>query len=194
MTSFPFTEQAWRYALGQIDAFGNELITEDRQRIREVLGLELAINDPLAGYPIKGSCWDMPALEEYAKGLCEFSYDLKGFEYNYCERMGRQIHYATEHLRKYPTTRRATVILWLPEKDLETGHYHPCQIMADYKLRDGQLYAFHMFRSHDMRDAYIQNVYGLARLQEQIAQDLEVKQGPLTTYSISAHYYIERLH
>ena len=194
MSDFAFTEQAWLYALSQIEKYGSEVITEDRQLIKEILGLELSINDPLAHFPIKGSNWDLPALNEYANDLCNFSYDLKGFDYNYCERMGRQVYYAIEHLRKYPTTRRATLFLWLPEKDLETDQHHPCQIMADYKLRDDKLYAFHVFRSHDLRDAYVPNVYGLAKLQQQMSEELEVKPGPLTTYSISAHYYIERLH
>lgn len=192
MHNFPFTEQAWQYALGQIEQYGSEVITEDRQRIKEMLGIELSINAPLDHFPIKGSNWDLPALDQYANDLCNFSYDLKGFDYNYCERMGRQVYYATEHLRKYPTTRRATIFLWLPEKDLETDQHHPCQIMADYKLRDGHLHAFHVFRSHDIRDAYVPNVYGLARLQKQISEELEVKPGTLTTYSISAHYYIEK--
>ena len=191
MTSFPYTEQAWQYALNKIERFGDHVITEDGQLIKEILGLKLHIHNPLDGFPIKGSNWDLPALQTYANDLCNFSYDLKGFDYNYCERMGRQVYYATEHLRKYPTTRRATIFLWLPEKDLETGLHHPCQIMADYKLRNGKLHAFHVFRSHDIEGAYVANVFGLASLQKQIADDLEVKTGDLTTFSVSAHKYIE---
>ena len=189
---FHQADQAWHYALDKIAANGSDVITENRQRTREVLNLFLEITNPLAGYPITGSGWDLPALEEYATSLCNFSYDLKGFDYTYSERMGRQIHYLTEMLRKYPTSRRATAFLWLPEKDLETGLHHPCQIMADYKLRDGKLHAAHVFRSHDIKDAWPQNVYGLAKLQESIADSLEVQAGSLSTLSISAHYYIER--
>ena len=54
----------------------------------------------------------------------------------YNERMGRQKFYVVKELRAHPTTRRATMYLWLPEKDLETGLHKPCQIVADYKIRD----------------------------------------------------------
>jgi len=192
MTTFKLAEEAWQYAMNQIDQNGWNVTTEDNQIIREVLNLHLEVQEPLENYPIVGSGWDLPALKIYADSLCNFSYDLRGFDYTYSERMGRQIYYLTEMLRKYPTTRRATAYLWLPEKDLETGSHKPCQIVADYKLRNGKLYATHFFRSHDIRDAWPSNVYGLAKLQKQIADDLDVQTGSLTTFSASAHYYIER--
>jgi thymidylate synthase len=74
----------------------------------------------------------------------------------------------------WATTRRATMYLWLPEKDLETGLHKPCQIVADYKIRDTLLTARHFFRSHDYRDALPQNLYGLAKLQKQIADEVGV--------------------
>ena len=187
---FPFTEHAWLYALNKIDREGTQVITENNQLTREILGLKMEILNPLGEFPIKNSGWDLPALKRYADDLVNFSYDLKGFDYTYCERMGRQVYYITEMLRKYPTTRRATIFLWLPEKDLETNLHHPCQIMADYKLRDNKLHAFHVFRSHDIGQAYVPNVFALATLQNSIADSLDVAQGNLTTFSTSAHVYI----
>lgn len=190
MPSFTQPSDAWQYGLRQIELNGSNLVTEDGTLIRELLNLHLEIQHPLQGYPIQGSGWDLPALEVYANELCNFSYDLKGFDYNYCERMGRQIYYIIEMLNKYPTTRRATAYLWLPEKDLETKLYKPCQIVASYLIRNNKLYATHFFRSHDIRDAWPQNVYGLAKLQEKIANEVECQTGSLTTFSVSAHYYI----
>lgn len=192
MSSFQKPADAWQYALQQIKLNGIEVITEDRALIREVLNLHLEIQHPLMGFPIQGSGWDLPALDVYADELCTFSYDCRGFDYQYNERMGRQIYHITEMLRRYPTTRRATAYLWLPEKDLETNLHKPCQIVADYKLRNNKLYAIHFFRSHDIKDAWPQNVYGLAKLQEKIADDIECDTGSLTTISTSAHYYIDR--
>ena len=189
MPEFLNPADAWHYAITQIELHGDDIITEDNARIRELLNLRLKVLHPLEGYPIVGSGWDMHALEVYANDLCNFSYDLRGFDYNYCERMGRQIHYITEKLARYPTSRRATAYLWLPEKDLESGLHVPCQIIADYKLRNGLLHATHFFRSHDIRDAWPQNVYSLARLQRQIAEGIGCNPGSLTTFSASAHYY-----
>ncbi len=188
---FDQPQEAWLYALNQIDRFGFNVITEDKVHIRELRNLHLEIRYPLEGYPITGSGWNLSGLSQYASDLCNFSYNLKGFDYTYSERMGRQIYYLTEMLKKYPTTRRATAYLWLPEKDLETGNHKPCQIVADYLLRDNKLYATHFFRSHDIRDAWPTNVFGLASLQKKIAEDIGCETGSLTTFSVSAHYYID---
>lgn len=192
MPTFQYAKEAWQYALSQIAQNGSNVITEDNALIREVLNLHLEVKTPLEGYPIQGTGWDLPALEQYASDLCEQSYDLKGFDYNYCERMSRQLYYVKKMLETYPTTRRATVYLWLPEKDLETSLHKPCQIVADYKIRNGLIYATHFFRSHDIKDAWPTNVYGLASLQKSIADELNCKPGSLTTFSVSAHYYVEK--
>jgi thymidylate synthase len=194
MTHFkkvPDSSDGWNYAKNYINLNGNNIITEDQKHTKEVQNLVMEIRNPLDGFPIKNSGWDINALNTYAEQLLDFSYDCKGFDYTYNERMSRQIYYITKILREHPTTRRATAYLWLPEKDLETNMHHPCQIVADYKLRLGKLYATHFFRSHDILQAWPTNVYGLAKLQEKITSDLNVLPGSLTTISASAHIYIE---
>ena len=181
----------WNYAINYIYYNGNDVITEYNKHTKEVQNLIMEIKNPLVGFPIKNSGWDINALNVYAEQLLDFSYDCKGFDYTYNERMSRQIYYITKLLKEHPTTRRATAYLWLPEKDLETNMHHPCQIVADYKLRLGKLYATHFFRSHDILQAWPTNVYGLAKLQEKICGELEVVPGSLTTFSASAHIYIE---
>lgn len=181
----------WNYAINYIYYNGNDVITEYNKHTKEVQNLIMEIKNPLEGFPIKNSGWDINALNVYAEQLLDCSYDCKGFDYTYNERMSRQIYYITKLLKEHPTTRRATAYLWLPEKDLETNMHHPCQIVADYKLRLGKLYATHFFRSHDILQAWPTNVYGLAKLQEKICSDLEVVPGSLTTFSASAHIYID---
>jgi thymidylate synthase (methanogen type) len=191
ITNFNTPQDAWHYILNQITEHGNQIITEDNQLIKELLNIKLSIEHPLVGYPIKGAGWDLPALEKYAHNLCNFSYNLAGFDYQYSERMGRQIYYIIEMLKKYPTSRRATAYLWLPEKDLETKLHKPCQIVANYVVRDNRLHATHFFRSHDMKQAWPTNVYGLGKLQEMISNEIGCQTGSLTTFSVSAHYYVE---
>lgn len=185
------SSSGWNYATNYIYYNGNNVITEDYKHTKEVQNLIIEIKNPLDGFPIKNSGWDINALNIYAEQLLDFSYDCKGFDYTYNERMSRQIYYITKLLKEHPTTRRATAYLWLPEKDLETNMHHPCQIVADYKIRFNKLYATHFFRSHDIKQAWPTNVYGLARLQEKIANDLNVVPGSLTTISASAHIYID---
>ena len=180
---------AWKQMITLIENSGNNIISEQGMT-REILNMCVEIENPLEGFPIEGTGWSMPALEKYAYDLCNFSYDLRGFDYNYCERMGRQVYHVIRMLQNYHNTRQATIYLWIPEKDLETRLYKPCQVVADYKLRDGHLHATHFFRSHDIRDAYPQNLYGLGSLQKMISDELECIPGTLSTISASAHYYI----
>lgn len=187
---FNNSADAWNYAVNHIENNGCNVRTEDNKLTREVQNLVLEVRNPLSGYPIKGSSWDLAALAQYAEQLCTCDYDCKGFDYTYNERMGRQIYYLTKHLKRFPTSRRATAFLWLPEKDLETSLSEPCQILADYKMRNNKLYATHFFRSHDIKQAWPTNVYGLGNLQYKIAEDLGVETGSLTTISASAHFYI----
>jgi len=194
MTTFNIfnnSSDAWNYIINYIKRTGNNIITEDHKMTREVQNLVAEIKNPLEDFPIKNSGWDINALNVYAEQLLDCSYDCKGFDYTYNERMSRQIYYITKLLKEHPTTRRSTAYLWLPEKDLETNMHHPCQIVADYKLRLGKLYATHFFRSHDILQAWPTNVYGLAKLQEKICSELEVVPGSLTTFSASAHIYID---
>ena len=180
--------EAWPIALDYIEREGSDVITEDGYLTREVLDFIISIKNPLEGWPFPGS-WNLPKLDQYAEQLTTFSYDCKGFDYMYNERMGRQKFYVVKELRAHPTTRRATMYLWLPEKDLETGLHKPCQIVADYKIRDTLLTARHFFRSHDYLDALPQNLYGLAKLQKQIADEVGVTPSSLTIISASAHIY-----
>ena len=185
------SNHAWHSAISIISQYGSSVKTEDNKLTKEILDLCIQVNNPLVGYPIKDSGWDITALDIYAKKLCEFTYDCHSFDYTYAERMSRQIYYITKILKEHPTSRRATAYLWLPEKDLETDLFSPCQVVADYKVRNGKLYATHFFRSHDIERAWVTNVYGLGKLQSKIASDLSVLPGSLTTISASAHIYLD---
>lgn len=187
---FNNSSSAWNYAVNYIQYNGNNILTEDNRLTREVQNFVLEVRNPLLGYPIKGSSWDLTALNQYSEQLLDFSYDCKGFDYTYNERMSRQIYYITKILRTHPTSRRATAYLWLPEKDLETDLFSPCQVVASYLLRNDKLYATHFFRSHDIYQAWPTNIYGLGKLQSKIASDLGVLPGSLTTISASAHIYV----
>ena len=183
------SEEGFNLAMDYINRKGNNIITEEGQLTREYRNMFIEIKNPLENWPFSGS-WKISALNNYADQLINFSYDTKGFDYMYNERMGRQIYYIIKKLKENLNTRQATAYLWLPEKDLETKLHKPCQIVADYKFRDNVLYATHFFRSHDIKDAWPQNVYGLAKLQKYIANEINKECGSLTTISVSAHIYI----
>jgi thymidylate synthase len=62
-------------------------------------------------------------------------------------------------------------------------------IVDDFKLRDGFLNLSAFFRSHDFAGAYPANLYGLARVLEQVAKEVGARPGSISTTSASAHVY-----
>jgi thymidylate synthase len=181
---------AWFAAVTTCDVYGHNVLTEDGKMTREVYNLVIEIAHPGLGYPIPGSKWNLVGLEEYAKQI--FNPDEQGFDYTYGHRLARnnQINVAIEHLRNNPTTRRAILTTRDLEKDLFAQHT-PCLQVVEFLARGRQLDMTCFFRSHDIKQAYPANVYGLHALQRYVAADIDIPTGSLTTISCSAHYYIE---
>ena len=181
---------AWYAAVTTVDVYGQNILTEDFKLTREVYNLVIRIDQPGEGYPIPGSKWNLKGLEQYALQLLDPN--EKGFDYDYGSRLARnnQINVAIEKLRDTPTTRRAILTTRVIPDDLFNQHT-PCLQVVEFLARNNQLDMTCFFRSHDVRDAYPANVYGLHALQKYVASDVGIKTGTLTTMSCSAHYYVE---
>ena len=183
-------EYGWKRAMAEIEFNGEDVLTEDGVLTREVQNLVITIKHPLLGYPIRGSDWDITALDVYAN---QFNDPVNhGFDYTYGERIhhGGQVEKVIARLKANKGTRRAVIKTWQPCKDYEAQHT-PCLQILDFLVRGDKLNLTAVFRSHDIGRAYVSNVYGLGKLQASIAAELGIEVGTLTTVSISAHIYKE---
>ena len=196
---------AWEWARKVIKANGQKVVTEDGQVTKEIDGMTLRILYPDVGWPISGSGWKIPALEEYYQNEIISPDNPTGFEYTYGERLRAwesheipdsynvktdQVEYIIRKLKANRTTRRAVGCTWNPLTDEKPGFHPPCLMVADFKIRGEALNLIAYFRSHDIEQAWPQNVYGLYKLQEYIAGEVYAELGTLTTISASAHIYI----
>ena len=187
---------AWHRGLNLIWRNGQEIIDERGTKIRELLSLQVVVENPYVEMIPKEYSWNEERLEEYALQL--LSADNPGFEYTYGERLRGwsvgsdqrvdQIEQAIRRLKTSPSTRRATAVTWIPPVD-EIKDEVPCMIVDDFKLRDGCLNLSVFFRSHDFAGAYPANLYGLARVLEQVAKEVGARPGSISTTSASAHVY-----
>lgn len=190
---------AWAYGKTLIEQYGDQVITEDRKLTKEIQNLHLPILEPLSGWPIAGSGWDMAGLDKYAEQLMSAS-NPSGFEYTYGERLFahgelgeqkiNQIYYVIWKLKNNPETRRAVAATWLPVHDNYFPEV-PCLQIVDFLIRNGKLNLTAFFRSWDVGRAAVPNMYGLAKLQEHVAKKVNVQMGSLTIMAASAHIYIE---
>lgn len=186
----PDSAQAWKMAVNTIETYGNNIRTEDGKLTREVYNLVVEIKNPSQGFPIPGSGWNLNGLERYAQQLLD-PHD-KGFDYDYGSRLARegQLDTLVSKLIVGPTTRRAILSTRDLAKDL-TAQHTPCLQIVEILNRDDQLNMTCYFRSHDIKDAYPANLYGLNALLEHVAKEVGTKPGSITTMSCSAHYYLE---
>ena len=157
---------------------------------------------PDVGWPISGSGWKIQAMEEYYQNEIISPDNPTGFEYTYGERLRAyysanwideikidQVQKVIDKLKANRTTRRAVIPTWIPGEDHDSSE-PPCLMVVDFKIRGEALHLIAYFRSQDVGQAWPQNVYGLYRLQQHIAKEVDAEPGTLTTISASAHIYI----
>ena len=188
--------EAWQRGLSLIWRQGAEITDQRGTRIKEILSLQMVVEDPYRDMIPTGYSWNEERLEEYARQL--LSGDNPGFEYTYGERLRAwalpgsspldQIEQAIARLRASSSTRRATAVTWIAPLDSNREEV-PCMIVDDFKLRDGRLNLSIFFRSHDFAGAYPANLYGLARLLQYVASEVGAEPGSISTTSASAHIY-----
>jgi len=173
------------------------MIEDERgTRIKEILSLQVVVEDPYQEMIPEEYSWNEERLEEYAHQL--LCGENPGFEYTYGQRLRAwrladvppldQIDAAIRRLKESPPTRRATAVTWIPPLDSSRDEV-PCMIVDDFKLRNGRLHLSIFFRSHDFAGAYPANIYGLARLLQYVAREVGAKPGSISTTSASAHIY-----
>ena len=202
-------EQAWLWGKRLIEIHGDNVISEDGHMTRELLNLHLTILEPLSGWPIEGSGWNMKGLEKYAEQLLSGE-NPSGFAYTYGERLTRypdsiddlflmrhiydqkkhtnQIEELIARLKGNPVSRRAVATTWIPYFDPYNAEV-PCLQLLDFLIRSGKLNLTAFFRSWDFTRAAPCNMYGLAKLQEHVAKEVNVPMGSLTIIAASAHIY-----
>jgi thymidylate synthase len=194
---------AWHRGLNLIWRQGQELTDERGTRIKELLALQVVVEDPFKDMIPYEYSWNQERLEEYAAQL--LSSDNPGFEYTYGERLRSwkiprddnypdtsptidQIDCVMRRLKASPSTRRATAVTWIPPVDNSKDEV-PCMIVDDFKLRDGRLNLAVFFRSHDFAGAYPANLFGLAGVLKFVACEIGATPGSISTTSASAHIY-----
>jgi thymidylate synthase len=193
---------AWHRGLNLIWRQGQELTDERGTKIKELLALQVVVEDPYRDMIPCEYSWNQERLDDYAAQL--LSGDNPGFEYTYGERLRAwsaplavdaisstpvdQLDHIIRRLKASPSTRRATAVTWIPTLDNSKDEV-PCMIVDDFKLRDGKLNLAVFFRSHDFAGAYPANLFGLAKVLQHVSAEIGAVPGSISTTSASAHIY-----
>lgn len=200
-TRFKTPELAYRYMMGMVSQSGDRVIDENGYATKEMRNIQITITDPCnpQNWPIPNTGWKIPALDEYVVREILNPKMPNGFRYTYGERLFEydnqivcvnQIEFIIISLNGDPTTRRAIAITYNPMVDLYEDSI-PCLQLVDFLIRDGKLHLTTVFRSWDVKRAAPQNLYGLSKLMEYVAEHVGVPMGELTVFAVSAHIYEE---
>ena len=113
-------------------------------------------------------------------GARSYAHRLRDYE-------GRdQVRWVIERLRTDPETRSATITTFQPLTDTT---YIPCISLLDFWRADGGLELVVYAHSLDFGKKAYGNLVELARLQEEIAVELDMTVGRLVLHAKSAHVY-----
>ena len=127
---------------------------------------------------VKDAWFDHDSLYVYVPDQlkwCIDHYKLRGFGNNHCcIQVG------------YPESCFAYDIPWETEADRQTS---PCLRLIDTHIKNGKLCFAVTFRSWDLYSAFPQNMGGIIRLMEFMANELEVEIGSLSFSCLKAHTY-----
>lgn len=181
--------RGYELAVKYIRSVGELVITEDNSPTLESDTICIEVDKPMqeprlsSKYIIKQNFAD-----KYADALingCESQ-----FEYDYHSRLIRhdQIGYIINKLKTQGTSRRALAITWIPEIDQNKNDV-PCLQLIQCTIRKNKLDMKVVFRSNDMLLALGANMYALTKLQEYIADKLNIEVGVYTHIALIPHIY-----
>lgn len=121
----------------------------------------------------------------------------QGLSYTYGNRLMNyaggvdQIQKIINYLKETWFTRRAVATTWNVELDPDSKS-PPCLVTIFASIQDDKLYLTTHFRSHDIYNAWLLNVFAIRRLQKTMALEIGIALGPLTVVSHSAHIYEDK--
>jgi len=106
-----------------------------------------------------------------------------------------QIEKAVKIFKKDSTRRSVVLHTWIPYRDLmkfgpkRENTSSPCVLLAYPQLVEGKLHMFVVMKTNDLYNAWPENAYALTLLQKHIADEIGVKTGSYTHFSVSMHIY-----
>jgi hypothetical protein len=100
-----------------------------------------------------------------------------------------QIQQVIERINQMPDDADKVAFLWVPDTHGVRDHGRPCFTQAAFLVRDGKVDMKVNFRSHDIPKGWLENVYGIWRLQVYIARETGYRVGRTIVDSESGHIY-----
>ena len=133
-------------------------------------------------------------LQQYKMEICDGILDFmvgqtdKTWEYTYHQRIGSQLQFVIDELKRNPYSRRAVIDVRDNEVDQKITH-PACLQHIQFMIHNGKLDMYVTMRSNDAIEAAFMNAFGFIALQEKVAAELNVEVGKYEHRANSFHVY-----
>jgi thymidylate synthase len=184
---------AYHKSLLSLHRAGEITPVPDYDTEQKEISMTFVVENPLAEPMISKFFFGDPrSLEQYRQemldGILDFEVERGNWEYTYHQRMGEQIQWVIDELRRNPDSRRAVIDVRDRDADLESGS-PACLQNIQFMIRNGLLHCKVLFRSNDAIKAAFMNAFALILLQKRVADELGVPVGSYTHRANSYHAY-----
>lgn len=183
---------AYHKALNALRKFGEVTDCADWGCQQRELSITMRVSHPLEE-PMISRCFIGGAKElqqyvmEMLDGILDFEVGQGKWTYTYHQRMGEQVQFVIDELRRNPSSRRAVISIRTPD---DIGSDDPaCLQHLQYFIRHDKLDCVVLFRSNDACKATFMNAFALIMLQKRIADALGVEIGQYVHRANSFHCY-----
>lgn len=184
--------EAYHLALKELWENGEVTDCADWNTTQKELSMTMVVTGPLAEPMIsKLFIGGSTELEQYRQemlyGILDFEVERGNWDYTYHQRMGNQIDFVINELRRNPSSRRAVICIRTQQ---DMGSDDPaCMQHLQFFVREGKLECKILFRSNDACKAAYMNAFALIQLQKMIADELGVGMGTYVHRANSFHCY-----
>ena len=183
---------AYHKALNALRKFGEVTDCADWGCQQRELSITMRVSHPLEE-PMISRCFIGGAKElqqyvmEMLDGILDFEVGQGKWTYTYHQRMGEQVQFVIDELRRNPSSRRAVISIRTPD---DIGSDDPaCLQHLQYFIRHDKLDCVVLFRSNDACKATFMNAFALIMLQKRIADAVGVEIGQYVHRANSFHCY-----
>ena len=183
---------AYHKALVSLEQSGLISDCEDWNTTQKELSMTMVVTDPVKEPRIsKLFIGGAKELEQYRQeildGILDFEVERGNWSYTYHQRMGNQVEFVINELKRNPSSRRAVISIRTSD---DIGSDDPaCLQHMQFLIRRGKLDCKVIFRSNDACKATFMNAFALICLQERIANALKVPVGSYVHRANSFHCY-----
>jgi thymidylate synthase len=185
---------AYHKALVALKDNGTELDCQDYNTRQLECSMTVYIKQPTTEPRISKLFYDgAQGLQKYVGEMVDGSMDwiigkTPSYHYTYHSRFAPYLQATIDELYRSPSTRRA--IISVRDNAFDTNTSNPsCLQSLQFFIREEKLDLQVLFRSNDLPEAFFENAFALIRLQEIVADSLNIPVGTYTHRSNSMHCY-----